>query len=88
MPGGQGQKIAASTQENLEIAGIEDGIVILRDGSYRLVFEVTAINFGLKSEREQNSIIFQFQGFLTRFIFRFRYWSNHANLTSTPYWRN
>ncbi len=48
MPGGKGQKIAASTQENLEIAGVEDGIVILRDGSYRLVFEISAVNFGLK----------------------------------------
>lgn len=85
MPGGQGQKIAASTQENLEIAGIEDGIVILRDGSYRLVFEVTAINFGLKSEREQNSIIFQFQGFLNSLHFPIQVLVQSRKLDLTPY---
>jgi len=83
--GGQGQKIAASTQENLEIAGIEDGIVILRDGSYRLVFEVTAINFGLKSEREQNSIIFQFQGFLNSLHFPIQILVQSRKLDLTPY---
>lgn len=85
MPGGQGQKIAASTQENLEIAGIEDGIVILRDGSYRLVFEVTAVNFGLKSEREQNSIIFQFQGFLNSLHFPVQILIQSRKLDLTPY---
>jgi len=85
VPGGQGQKIAASTQENLEIAGIEDGIVILRDGSYRLVFEVTAINFGLKSEREQNSIIFQFQGFLNSLHFPIQVLVQSRKLDLTPY---
>lgn len=62
-------KLAASTQENLDIAGVEDGIVILKNGSYRIILEVAAINFGLKSEREQNSIIFQFQGFLNSLHF-------------------
>jgi hypothetical protein len=85
MPGGSGQKIAASTQENLEIAGIEDGMVILRDGSYRLVFEVTAINFGLKSEREQNSIIFQFQGFLNSLHFPIQVLIQSRKLDLTPY---
>jgi hypothetical protein len=85
VPGGQGQKIAASTQENLEIAGIEDGIVILRDGSYRLIFEVTAINFGLKSEREQNSIIFQFQGFLNSLHFPIQVLVQSRKLDLTPY---
>ena len=85
MLGGQNQKIAASTQENLEIAGIEDGIVILRDGSYRMVFEVTAINFGLKSEREQNSIIFQFQGFLNSLHFPIQILIQSRKLDLTPY---
>lgn len=85
MLGGSGQKIAASTQENLEIAGIEDGIVILRDGSYRLVFEVSAVNFGLKSEREQNSIIFQFQGFLNSLHFPIQILVQSRRLDLTPY---
>lgn len=78
-------KLAASTQENLEIAGVEDGIIILKDGSYRIVFEVTAVNFGLKSEREQNSIIFQFQGFLNSLHFPIEILVQSRKLDLTPY---
>lgn len=78
-------KITASTQENLEIAGVEDGIIILKDGSYRLVLDVTAINFGLKSEREQNSIIFQFQGFLNSLHFPIEILIQSRKLDLTPY---
>ena len=78
-------KISASTQENLDIAGVEDGTLILKDGSYRLVLEVTAINFGLKSEREQNSIIFQFQGFLNSLHFPTEIVIQSRKLDLTPY---
>lgn len=78
-------KLAASTQENLDIAGVEDGIVILKNGSYRIVLEVTAINFGLKSEREQNSIIFQFQGFLNSLHFPIEIVVQSRKLDLTPY---
>ena len=81
----QKTKFAASTQENLDIAGVEDGIVILKDGSYRLILEVTAINFGLKSEREQNSIIFQFQGFLNSLHFPIEILVQSRKLDLTPY---
>ena len=81
----QKTKLAASTQETLEIAGVEDSIVILKDGSYRLIFEVTAVNFGLKSEREQNSIIFQFQGFLNSLHFPVELLVQSRKLDLTPY---
>ncbi|MCX6812393.1 MAG: hypothetical protein NTW79_02115 [Candidatus Berkelbacteria bacterium] len=78
-------KLAASTQETLEVAGVENNIVILKDGSYRLILEVTAINFGLKSEREQNSIIFQFQGFLNSLHFPIEIVIQSRKLDLTPY---
>jgi len=78
-------KLAASTQENLEIAGVEDGVVILKDGSYRMILDVTAVNFGLKSEREQNSIIFQFQGFLNSLHFPIEILVQSRKLDLTPY---
>lgn len=81
----QQAKFAASTQENLDIAGVEDGIVILKSGSYRIILEVTAINFGLKSEREQNSIIFQFQGFLNSLHFPIEIVVQSRKLDLTPY---
>lgn len=78
-------KFPASTQENLDIAGIEDGIIILKNGSYRLVLDVSAVNFGLKSEREQNSMIFQFQGFLNSLHSPIQILIQSRKLDLTPY---
>lgn len=58
-----------STQQFIDIAGIQDGVVVLNNGSYRMVFSVSAVNFSLKSEQEQNSLIFQYQSFLNSLHF-------------------
>lgn len=60
---------AASTQEHLPIAGIQDSVVIMTDGSIRVVVRLEPINFDLKSETEQNAIIFAYQGFLNSLEF-------------------
>lgn len=60
---------AASTQEHLPIAGIQDGVVIMTDGSVRVVLRVEPINFDLKSDQEQNAIIYAYQGFLNSLDF-------------------
>lgn len=57
------------TQQFIDIAGIKDGLVILKNGSYRLILSVSAINFSLKSEQEQNALIFQYQSFLNSLHF-------------------
>ncbi len=53
-----------STQDHLPIAGIQDGALIMTDGSIRAVLKVEPINFELKSENEQNAIIYSYQSFL------------------------
>jgi type IV secretory pathway VirB4 component len=53
-----------STQDHLPIAGIQDNVVIMTDGSIRVVLKVEPINFELKSENEQNAIIYSYQAFL------------------------
>jgi len=60
---------ANSTQEHLPIAGIQDGVVIMSDGSVRAVLKVEPINFELKSEQEQNGIIYSYQAFLNSLEF-------------------
>jgi hypothetical protein len=55
---------ANSTQEHLPIAGIQDDVIIMADGSVRAVLKVEPINFELKSEQEQNGIIYSYQAFL------------------------
>ena len=66
----QSQVITApSTQNYLEIEEIHNGVVTLKTGGMRMVLMVSAINFALKSEQEQNAIIYSFQGFLNSLAF-------------------
>lgn len=55
---------ANSTQDHLPIAGIQDGVIIMTDGSVRAVLRVDPINFELKSQQEQDGIIYAYQSFL------------------------
>jgi type IV secretory pathway VirB4 component len=54
----------ASTQQHLPIAQIRDSIVVMKDGGFRTVLVVSAVNFALKSQQEQDALIYQFQNFL------------------------
>lgn len=58
-----------STQERINIARLQDGVIITRDGGLRMVLLVSAINFALKSETEQNALVFQYQNFLNSLTF-------------------
>lgn len=53
-----------STQKHLNIAQIRDSVVILKDGTLRSVCAVSAVNFALKSQKEQDALIYQFQSFI------------------------
>ncbi len=61
--------IRGSTQDHLEIADIRDGFLLLKDGSVALVIQISAVNFGLLSEREQEAIIYAYAGFLNSLNF-------------------
>lgn len=58
-----------STQLHLPIASIHDDTVILKNGGIRTIIETNAVNFNLKSEEEQNAIIFSYQNFLNTLDF-------------------
>ena len=58
-----------STQMYLDIAEIKDGVVILKNGGLRAVLQTSSINFNLKSEEEQNGIIYSYQNFLNSLDF-------------------
>ena len=53
-----------STQTYLRIAEIREDTLVLKNGGVRSVLRVSSINFNLKSEDEQNAIIYSYQGFL------------------------
>ena len=56
--------IKSTTQDFVGIEDIKDDLVILKDGSCCLILKVTAINFGLLSEQEQDAIIYAYAGML------------------------
>jgi len=74
-----------STQQFIDIAGMKNGVIVMKDGSYRLILQVNAVNFALKSEQEQNSIIFQFQSFLNSLHFPIEITIRSRRLDLTPY---
>lgn len=57
------------TQQFLEIDRIREGVLILKNKSLRAVLMVSSLNFALKSEEEQQAIIYQFQNFLNSLDF-------------------
>lgn len=59
----------SSTQDFLEVQEIREGILILKDNSIRGVLLASSQNFALKSEEEQQAIIYQFQNFLNSLDF-------------------
>jgi hypothetical protein len=58
-----------STQTHLRIGEIRDDLLALKNNGVRAVLKVSSINFNLKSEQEQNSIIFGYQNFLNSLEF-------------------
>jgi len=59
----------ASTQQFLEMDSIKEGMVVLKNKSLRGVIMVSSLNFALKSDDEQQAIIYQFQNFLNSLDF-------------------
>lgn len=59
----------ASTQAFLQFWEIKDSLITLKNGWVRAVLETSSINFNLKSEEEQKSIIYAYQGFLNSLNF-------------------
>ena len=53
-----------TTQKYLPFSEIRDTCMIMKDGSSRMVLRVQAVNFNLKSEEEQDAILYGYQRFL------------------------
>lgn len=54
----------ASARQQINIRGVKDGILMLPRNQYRMVFEVSSVNFELKSEEEQDALIDTYESFL------------------------
>lgn len=58
-----------STQSTLLISELRDGIVIMKDGSFRAVIACQSINFDLMSEQECEGVEYSYQNFLNSLSF-------------------
>jgi hypothetical protein len=74
-----------STQNNLQIAEVRDGIVIMNDGSFRSVVMVKSINFDLMSPQEREAVEFSYQGFLNSLYFPIQIFVRSQKVDIRPY---
>jgi hypothetical protein len=58
-----------STQSLLRITEVRDDTIVMDDGTLRAVLAVSSTNFDLKSQDEQNAIIYGYQRFLNSLDF-------------------
>lgn len=73
-----------TTQQHLLISDIKDDILVLKNGGGALVLQVSAVNFGLLSDREQIAIISAFAQMLNSLSFSIQIviYSERLNITS------
>lgn len=74
-----------ATQEFVPIKEVRNGIVTLKSGAMRSLLMVSSLNFALKSEDEQKSIIYQFQNFLNSLDFSVQFSIQSRKLDIRPY---
>lgn len=74
-----------STQATLLFSELRDGIVIMKDGSFRAVVACQSINFDLMSEQERESIEYSYQNFLNSLNFTIQILVRSQRVDIGPY---
>jgi|SRR3989344_476068 len=57
-----------SSRRQVTIKGVRDNILLLPGNNYRMVLQVSSVNFELKSEEEQDALIETYQSFLNSLV--------------------
>jgi len=60
----QKSKNKTSSRRQIDINGVKDGVLMLPGNKYRMVLQVSSLNFELKSEEEQDVLIDTYESFL------------------------
>lgn len=69
----------------VDIKEIRDGVVLLKDGSFRHVIMVGGVNFALKSETEQTAMVQGYQNMLNALNFPFQAVIHSRKVNIDPY---
>lgn len=73
------------SQSLVQISEIRDGILILNDGTMRSVIMISSVNFALKSEDEQNAIVYAYQEFINSLDFSIQLTVSSRKMDITEY---
>lgn len=74
-----------STQSTLMISELRDGVVIMKDGSFRAVVACQSINFDLMSETEREGVEYSYQNFLNSLNFTIQILVRSQRVDIGPY---
>jgi len=76
---------ASPSQQIVNIEEIRDGVLILKDGSFRVVLMASSLNFALKSADEQMAVVMQYQSFLNSLDFSVQFFVQSRKINIEPY---
>ena len=80
------QKLQAqSTQQLVDVEAIRDGVVILKSGAMRSILMCSSVNLALKSQDEQDALVYQYQNFLNGLDFPIEFVVHSRKLDITDY---
>ena len=74
-----------SAQSFLDLKQIREGVVVLNNNGLRGILMISSLNFALKSDDEQNAIIYQYQSFLNSLDFFCQIVAQSRRLNITGY---
>lgn len=77
--------ISKATQDFVPIKEIRDDVVILKDGTMRMLLMASSVNLALKSADEQSAVLMQFQSFLNSLEFSTQIFIQSRRLDIRPY---
>jgi hypothetical protein len=77
--------VSKTTQDFVPIQEIRDGVIVLKNGGMRNIVLASSLNFALKSQEEQQSILLQFQNFLNSLDFSVQIFIQSKKLDIRPY---
>lgn len=80
-------EISSTTQKFLDIFDITNDIVVLKDGTISLIMMISAMNFGLLAEQEQDAIIYAYAALLNSLNFPIQIVISSKTKDATAYLR-
>lgn len=81
-------KDAQPTQKFIEVKGVKNGVLLLKNGGLRQILMVSGMNFDLKSQEEQEAITFSYQNFLNSLNFSIQIFIHSRKVNIEAYVEN